>query len=292
MTSRWSVIVSFTNVRKAIIPAAGLGTRVRAISGDLPKELLTVAAKPLIVHAIEGLAASGVRQIAVVISPAKESIRQFLLGNPPEFLAPQLDAHVRVLFKACTFRFFVQPEPNGLADAVSLCREFVGSEPFALIMPDNILLDGLPVVTQMIPFFSREDRDIIGAINIEMGEASRFGNVGILETETIAHRSIRFRNVTGFSDKRNDPLTIPPGETVLKNFGGSIFLPHFFDFIEQCRLHARGELDDVPVIQAILRDRGLHVVVLEGEGFDVGNPAGYWAANLHIESKQLLQRGW
>jgi UTP--glucose-1-phosphate uridylyltransferase len=270
--------VSCTTVRKAIVPAGGLGTRVRGITGDLPKELLTVAAKPLIVRAIEGLAASGLCEIAVVISPAKESIRKFLLGNPPEFLAPQLDAHLKVLFNACTFSFFVQPQPSGLADAVSLCREFVGSEPFALIMPDNILLHGLPVMTQMIPFFSREGGDILGAISLEMGEAFRFGNVGILETETIPGKSIRFRKVSTFSDKRGDPLTIPPGEKVLKNFGGSIFLPHFFDYIEECRLRAQGELDDVPVIQAILRDKGLHVVVLEGDGFDVGNPAGYLAA--------------
>jgi UTP--glucose-1-phosphate uridylyltransferase len=273
--------VSCTTVRKAIIPAGGLGTRVRGITGDLPKELLTVAAKPLIVHAIEGLAASGVREIAVVISSAKESIREFLLGNPPEFLAPQLDAHLQVLFKACTFSFFVQPQPSGLADAVSLCREFVGSEPFALIMPDNILLHGLPVMTQMVPFFSREGGDTLGAISLEMEEGFRFGNVGILETETIPGKSIRFRKVSGFSDKRDDPVTIPPGEKVLKNFGGSIFLPHFFDYIEECRPRALGELDDVPVIQAILRDKGLHVVVLEGDGFDVGNQEGYWAASLH-----------
>lgn len=278
--------MSCTTVRKAIVPAGGLGTRVRGITGDLPKELLTVAAKPLIVRAIEGLAASGLYEIAVVISPAKESIRKFLLGNPPEFLAPQLDAHLKVLFKACTFSFFVQPQPSGLADAVSLCREFVGSEPFALIMPDNILLHGLPVMTQMIPFFSREGGDILGAISLEMGEAFRFGNVGILETETIPGKSIRFRKVSTFSDKRGDPLTIPPGEKVLKNFGGSIFLPHFFDYIEECRLRAQGELDDVPVIQAILRDKGLHVVVLEGDGFDVGNPAGYLAA-VHASRSRL-----
>lgn len=284
--------MSFTTVRKAVIPAAGLGTRVRGIAGDLPKELLTVAAKPLIVHAIEGLATSGVRQIGVVISPAKESIRQFLLGDPPEFLAPLLDAHLRVLFKACKFSFFVQPEPTGLADAVSLCREFVGNEPFALIMPDNILLDGLPVVTQLIPFFSSEGRDILGAISLEAEVASRFGNVGILEAEIIPGRSPRFRKVSDFSDKTGDPLRVPPGEKLLKNFGGSIFLPHFFDYIEQCRPHAQDELDDVPVIQAILKDQGLKVVLLEGNGFDVGNPAGYWAANLHIESKQSQRRGW
>ena len=275
--------MSSTIVRKAIIPAAGLGTRVRAIAGDLPKELLTVAAKPLIVHAIEGLAASGVRQIGVVISSAKESIRQFLLGEPPEFLAPLLDAHLRVLLRACEFSFFVQPSPGGLADAVSLCRDFIGDEPFALVMPDNIILDGLPVVSQMIPFFSREPQDMVGAIRLQPQEASRFGNVGILETEAISGENHRLLRVSHFSDKTGDPLSIPAGTSALKNFGGSIFLPHFFDYIEQCRPQAEGELDDVPVIQAIIREKGLLAVVLGGNGFDVGSPAGYWAANLHHE---------
>jgi UTP--glucose-1-phosphate uridylyltransferase len=280
--------VSSTIVRKGIIPAAGLGTRVRAIAGDLPKELLTVGAKPLIVHAIEGLAASGIRQIGVVISPAKESIRQFLLGEPPEFLAPQLDAHLRVLLRACTFRFFVQPSPLGVADAVSLCRDFVDDEPFALVMPDNILLDGLPVVSQMIPFFSREPRDMLGALRLEAEQASRFGNVGILETEVISEESEKIVSVSGISDKISGPLHIPAGESALKNFGGSIFLPHFFDYIEKLRPHIEGELDDVPVVQAILKEKGLLAVALEGNGFDVGNSAGYWAANLHSERKQLL----
>jgi UTP--glucose-1-phosphate uridylyltransferase len=265
-----------------------LGTRVRAIAGDLPKELLTVAAKPLIVHAIEGLAASGVRQIGVVISPAKESIRQFLLGEPPEFLAPQLDAHLRVLLRVCRFNFFVQQSPLGVADAVSLCRDFIDDEPFALVMPDNILLDGLPVVSQMIPFFSREPRDMMGAVRLQAEQASRFGNVGILETETISDESKKIVSVRRFSDKNSSPLHIPAGESVLKNFGGSIFLPHFFDYTEKVRPHIEGELDDVPVVQAIIREKGLLAVALEGNGFDVGNSAGYWAANLHIERKQLL----
>lgn len=282
--------MSSTIVRKGIIPAAGLGTRVRAIAGDLPKELLTVAAKPLIVHAIEGLAASGIRQIGVVISPAKESIRQFLMGEPPEFLAPQLDAHLRVLLRACKFSFFVQPSPLGVADAVSLCRDFIDDEPFALVMPDNILLDGLPVVSQMIPFFSREPRDILGAVRLETEQASRFGNVGILETEAISDESKKLLRVRHFSDKVSDPLHIPAGDRVLKNFGGGIFLPHFFDYIEKLRPHIEGELDDVPVVQAIIKEKGLLAVTLEGNGFDVGNSAGYWAANLHSESKQLLLR--
>jgi UTP--glucose-1-phosphate uridylyltransferase len=277
-------------VRKAIIPAAGMGTRVRDIAGELPKELLSVGGKPLIAHAIEDAATSGVRQIGVVISPAKESIRQFLLGDPPEFLAPLLDTQLKALLRECTFSFFVQPEPSGLADAVSLCRQYVGDEPFVLVMPDNILLDGLPVVSQLIPFFSRNRQDVVGAIVLGPEKNSLFGNVGILATEAIPGEDRRFLQVTGFSDKVSEPLYIHPGTSVLKNFGASIFLPHFFDYIEECRPFAKGELDDVPVVQAILRDKGLGAVVLEGNGFDVGNPAGYLAAQLHASRSSRSNR--
>jgi UTP-glucose-1-phosphate uridylyltransferase len=100
--------------------------------------------------------------------------------------------------------------------------------------------------------------------------------------------SKKLLSVSRFSDKVSDSLRIPAGESVLKNFGGGIFLPHFFDYIEKLRPHIEGELDDVPVVQAIIKEKGLLAVALEGSGFDVGNSAGYWAANLHNESKQLL----
>jgi UTP--glucose-1-phosphate uridylyltransferase len=238
--------------------------------------------KPMIVHAIEGLASGGIREMCVVISPAKEGIRRFLLGDPPEFLVPLLDPQLRTLFRECAFSFFVQREPAGLAEAISLCREYVADEPFALVMPDNILLGGLPPISQLIPCFSRRRQDVLGAICLEQEKTSLFGNVGILATETIPGENQRCLKVTRFSDKVGTPLHIPPGTSVLKNFGGSIFLPHFFDYIEECRPRATGELDDVPVIQAILRDRQLCAVVLEGDGFDAGNPSGYLAVNRHI----------
>jgi UTP--glucose-1-phosphate uridylyltransferase len=276
-------------IRKAVIPAAGLGTRVRAIAGDLPKELLLVAAKPLIVHAIEGLIASGLRQVGVVISPAKESIRKFLMGDPPAFLAPHLDAHLKILLRTCQFTFFVQPEPTGVADAVSLCRDFVGDEPFVLVMPDNVLFDGLPVLAQMLPFFFQYPQDMLGAIRLGTNKGSSFGNVGVLQVEPLPGNSPKIRRVLNFSDKEEGPLQVDPQRSVLKSFGAGIFWPHFFDFIEKHRPGTRGELDDVPIVQSIAKEKGLLAVILEGSGFDVGNPDGYWAANLYREGKQLLR---
>jgi len=276
--------VSFTRVSKAIIPAAGKGSRVRSVAGDLPKELLMVAAKPLIVHSIEALAASGVREIAIVISPEKENIRQFILEDQHQFVGPRVEAHTKILFRSCKFSFFVQHQPVGIADAVSLCRDFVGNEPFALIFPDNVLLDGLPVVAQMLPFFTRFGMDTIGALWLTPEETTTFGNVGFLEVEPMTAESRRVMRVLSYSDKLPER---PPAESAkdrLKSFGGGIYLPHFFDYVERIRPLAEGEVDDVPVVQAIAREKGLLAVELSGKGFDVGNPAGYWAANLYAES--------
>ncbi|MFP3871039.1 MAG: sugar phosphate nucleotidyltransferase [Syntrophobacteria bacterium] len=275
---------------KAIIPAAGLGTRVRPIAGDLPKELLPVAGKPLLVHAVEGLAAAGIRRIAVVISPAKETIREFVLGHPTGFPALRVDGHLRVLLRSCQFTFFYQPRPSGVADAIALCKEFVGNEPFALVMPDNVLLDGAPVMAQLLPFFSRYPQDMTGAVSLGSDKASSFGNVGLLDSEPLPAESPRLMRVRHFSDKKKEPLRVPEGTRVLKVFGGGIYLPHYLDFIEQCRLVAAGELDDVPVVQAVAREKGLLSVALEGDAFDVGNPDGYRAANLYAEKMGLLRR--
>jgi UTP--glucose-1-phosphate uridylyltransferase len=264
---------------------------MRGIAGGLPKELLPVAGKPLLVHAIEGLAAGGIRQIAVVISPDKDCIRRVLLNEPGSCPAPRLDASARAILDSCRLTFFVQSVPLGLADAVSLCREFIDTDPFALLIPDNLLLDGPPVMVQMLPYFLRCPRDMIGALRLAPGECSRFGNVGVLQAESLPGREQGILRVSHFSAKQRGQLEAPASTGCLKCFGGGIYLPHYFDFIERLRPRAAGEVDDVPVVQAIIREKGLLAVVLEGKGFDVGNPEGYRAADLHAKRAAELQPG-
>jgi UTP-glucose-1-phosphate uridylyltransferase len=254
-------------VAKAIIPAAGLGTRMRLIAGDLPKELLEIGGKPLIAHAVEGMARSGITQVAVVVSPAKEGIRQVLREMyPGGRLGP------------CELVFIMQHQALGVADAVSHCRDFTEREPFALVMPDNVLIEGPPVIGQLLPYFARHELDTIGAMRLT-GEALQcFGNVGLLDVEVLPDETGHLFRVHHYSDKRREPVELQPGRAVLKGFGCGVFLPHFFDLIEEWRPRLTGEVDEVPVLQTLAREGRLLGVELIGRGFDAGNPEGFRAA--------------
>jgi UTP--glucose-1-phosphate uridylyltransferase len=254
-------------VAKAVVPAAGLGTRMRSLAGDRPKELLEVGGKPLIAHAVEGLAASGICEIAVVVSPAKEEIRRFLLGTYPKGVA-----------EVCRFAFVGQPRPLGVADAVSLCREFIGGEPFALIMPDNVLLEGAPAISQILPHFLRCGLDTIGAIRLDAAQVRSFGNVGFLNVHPVPGETERVFRVLQYSDKSRDPVGLRSVPSMLKGFGCGVYLPHFFDLIEEWRPRLAGEVDEVPVLQTLARQGSLLAVELVGTGFDAGNPDGFQAA--------------
>lgn len=254
-------------VAKAIVPAAGLGTRMRSLAGDRPKELLEVAGKPLIAHAVEGLAASGIREIAVVVSPAKEEIRKFLLRTYPKGGA-----------EACRFAFVGQARPLGVADAVSACRAFIGGEPFALVMPDNVLLEGHPVISQILPYFLHHGLDTIGALRLDAGKAPSFGNVGFLRVDAVPGEMERLFRVLEYSDKSRGPVELRSVPSMLKGFGCGIYLPRFFDLIEEWRPRLPGEVDDVPVLQTLARQGSLLAVELVGTGFDAGNPDGFHAA--------------
>ena len=254
-------------VAKAIIPAAGLGTRMRSLAGNRPKELLEIGGKPLIAHAVEGIARSGIAQVAVVVSPAKEGIGQVLLERYP-----------RALLGPCELIFIMQGRPLGVADAVSRCRDFTEGEPFALVMPDNILMEGPPVIGQLLPYFARHGLDTIGAMRLA-GEALQcFGNVGFLDGELLPDEAGRLFRVRHYSDKRRESVELQSGRTVLKGFGCGVFLPHFFDLIEEWRPRLTGEVDEVPVLQTLAREGRLLGVELVGRGFDAGNPEGFRAA--------------
>jgi UTP--glucose-1-phosphate uridylyltransferase len=254
-------------VAKGIVPAAGLGTRMRSLAGNRPKELLEVGGKCLITHAVAGLVASGIRDIAVVVSPAKEEIRTFLLRRNADGLPG-----------AGRLAFVEQLQPRGVADAVSLCRDFIGGEPFALVMPDNVLLEGPPVISQILPYFLRYRLDTLGALRLNRATARSFGNVGFLQVEVVPGEAPGLYRVREYSDKKREPVEFGSLPSMLKGFGCGIYLPQFFDFVEEWRPRLEGEVDDVPLLQALARQGRLLAVELTGTGFDAGNPEGFQAA--------------
>ena len=253
-------------IRKAIIPAAGKGRRVKALSRGVAKEMLHVGGKPMIQRAVEMHVRSGIERIAVILSPEKQSIRDFLTSNR---FGPE-DREFRNLLERVELVFFEQAEPLGVAQAVSLARDFVGKEPFALVMPDCFLFSKVPFLSQLIRIYSKRPKAMIGFVRLDRNRSSQFGNVGLLRVEPVEPPLYR---ILELSDKETGSVRFSE-QTRPKGFAGGIYGPDYFDLIRK-EPAASGEIDDVPIHQDLVRGGKLYGVELEGTAFDLGIPEGY-----------------
>jgi len=263
-------------VTKAVIPAAGRGTRLRPLTLYTPKELLPVGGKPMIQHALETHLAAGVSEFCIVTSPEKPQLKDFLTGDwkPPRFPFEK-DFRFYERLGPCRIVFVTQNQPIGVADAIGLARDFVGDEPFACIMPDCILFSRVSHTQQTLQAFEKHGVNVIGTIAIREGDVRRFGNVGLLQSEPLDGHAFL---ITALSDKKAEPIKATAGEIVHKGFGGGIYLPEYFDLIESVRSRANGEVDDVPIHHLLIQEKKLLGVSLEGAAFDAGLPVGLRAA--------------
>ena len=260
-------------LKKGVVPAAGLGTRLYPMAEVQPKEMLPIRGRPMIFYTVLEGALSGLEEMVIVVNERKDPLRRYLeRGELAKDLQREGEEH-RIFSPHITF--VDQPAPLGSGEAIYRTKEMVGEEPFALMMPDRLLFGSYPALTQMIPVYERFRQDILGVLTIGAREAGGFGNVGIVEETELEQGIVE---IHGFSDKLEDPLILKEGQTVLKHAGRSILGPHFFSYLERMRGGIE-EWDDTPALRAMCRERTVIGKVLEGTGFDVGNPTGYRAAN-------------
>jgi UTP--glucose-1-phosphate uridylyltransferase len=264
------------DVTKAVIPTAGLGTRLRPLTYYTPKELLPVGGKPMIQHTLEMYVAAGICEFCIIVSPEKPQLKDFITGNwTPSTIPFEKDVRFYKQLERCRIVFVTQSEARGVADAVGLAKDFVGGEPFVCIMPDCLLFSDRPYAQQLLHVFQKYRKNVISTIFIRDADVKRFGNVGLLRTQRLNGECFL---ITSLSDKKGKPLTVRPGETIHKGFGGGIYLPEYFDLLEIIRPLAEGEVDDVPIHQLLIEQGKLLGVLLEGTAFDAGHPLGLRAA--------------
>ncbi len=258
-------------VRKALIPAAGRGTRMRPVTWAVPKELLPVGSKPAIHRVVEEAAAAGLERIGVVIGPGKELIRSYLET-----------ARRQGEFPGLAFEYLRQEEPNGLAEAIAVSRSFTRDEAFALLLPDNVLLSPEYRLASLIDLFERSGKDVVGVLRLDSEESGRYGNSGLFEGSSPEPGVFEIRRLC---DKGPGRLQIPAGETVLRTCGRYVCRPHVMGWIDELRDRVQGEFDEVPVYQRIAGAGGLLGLTLPLPLFDVGHPEGFLAANAYLHQR-------
>ncbi len=265
-------------IKKAIIPAAGRGLRMRSLSGALPKEMLPLDGKPIIRHAVEMHRASGIEEIAVILHPEKEMIRRYLEGNPDES-DPFVEPDGEYPADEISFRFYYQEERRGVVDAVSLARDFIGDDWFALVMPDSLLFGEVPFIAQLLPWAGEPAEGIIGFIMLEKDRMDLFGNVGLLDLSAGAGP---FFNISNISNKNRGKVVFD-GPVHAKGFAGGIYSPAYFAYPEEGCCSGGAEIDDIPLHQAMAARGKLYGVRLEGVAYDLGDADGYKSAVDHFE---------
>lgn len=247
----------------ALIPCGGKGTRMLALTGGAPKELVPVAGVPVVERVARECAASGITDLLVVIGPGKEQIREHLAPRAGRSGMPQ------------RIEFAMQPEPRGLADAIRHGRAFAADGPIAVALPDNLFLGDVPALRQVLDVARDTGKSTVAMVGIAATEAEKRGATAIYSGE-LAGDEYRISRIP---DKGAKSATFSTGGADVAYtgvgryaFGGALWKA--IDEVEET-LKPGAELDDVPVMQLLLARGLLTGRLIRGRFLDVGLPAGY-----------------
>lgn len=263
---------------KGLIPAAGSGSRMNSISIGMPKELLSIDGKPMIKYAIEEMVAAGIKEIAVIIHPEKEIIKDYLSKLiKSNFRAINLDIH-----------FIYQYERSGLMHAVYLSKDFINNTPFALFLPDNLVIPRFGQrldYSMLIQIVIDQNINSIGVVKIgDHNYAKLFSDCGKVTYSRISASVIRINEISKKNDNR---LTLLDNSSIYKTFGRYFLLPEIFTYIEELLNNVNlYEYDDVPVLQRLASEGKLRGIICDSMIFDTGNPMGYYAARKYLECNE------
>lgn len=258
-------------VRKAIIPAAGLGTRFLPATKAMPKEMLPIVDKPTIQYIVEEAIESGIEDIIIVTGKGKRSIEDHfdhaveLEQNLMSKEKYELLEEVRSISNMVDIHYIRQKEPRGLGHAVWCARNFIGDEPFAVLLGDDIVQAETPCLKQMINQYNETLSSVIGVQQVPESETHRYGVIDPIESYG---RSYQVRN---FVEKPKQG-TAPSNLAII---GRYIFTPEIFLFLDKQEVGAGGEIQLTDAIQRLNHIQRVFAYEFEGQRYDVGEKLGF-----------------
>ena len=273
-------------VTKAIIPAAGFGTRFLPITKSVPKEMLPILDKPSIDYVIEECVASGINDICIVISRGKEAILNYLDDNLTlERALIKADKQEKLAlinrFKDVKFTFVLQPEMNGTAKAVELCKSFTAQEPFAVLFPDDVIYNPeKPVTKQLIDAYETTGASVVGCQLLPKEESVHYGVMDVVEQKG------KYVLIKGFQEK-------PSIDNLLSNItslGRFVLTPEIYDYISKTKPVKNGEVYLPSAIDMLAKDTNVYAYVFDGCRYDMGSKFGFLKANIEFALRDPVLR--
>jgi UTP--glucose-1-phosphate uridylyltransferase len=255
-------------LRKAVIPAAGLGRRMSSLTGGAPKEMLPLAGRPIIHHVVQEAIDAGIVELCIVIHKSKEEIRRYFESDNRE--ACEAERPAEKLRGRCNIVFAYQGEPMGLGDAVLCAKAFVGDERFALLIPDQLFIGRTGAIRQLGSKNLPPNAVVSSLIRIPASELEYFPGARKFVCEPYAAQ----RGVMVVAEI--EPTECASSALALPGFGRAIYPPKVFEFLDARFADTRtGEIDLLKTFRALLAVVPSYAVLLEGEAFDLGTVDGY-----------------
>ncbi len=269
-------------VRKAVIPAAGLGSRLLPATKAVPKEMLPIVDKPVLQYIVEEAAASGIEQVIIVTSRGKQAIEdhfdrffelEYRLKQAGKSVLLEAIVHTATMVEVVFVR---QPEPLGNGHAVLCARNVVGDEPFAMMWGDDFVYSGPPpaepCLAQLIRAFNRYDASILAAIRAPREDWDKYG---MITSEPIDERTFRVRSIV-----EKPPIDESPSD--LAQVKGSVLTPEIFALLAKSPPKKGNEIWLVDAIHALIDIQPVYAYVFEGKRYDAGNALEFIKANIEI----------
>jgi len=268
-------------VRKAVFPAAGLGTRFLPATKASPKEMLPLVDKPLIQYVVEEAVASGIESVVIVTGRGKAAMEDhFDISYELEKLleergkTKELKA-MRAISEMARVSYVRQKEALGLGHAVLQSRDLVGDEPFAVMLSDDIIDSKTPALKQLLDVYEKYDAPVVAVFQVPGEAISRFGAIAGEEVEDGVYKITDMVEKPAFADAPSDLAII----------GRYILTPDIFDEIENTTPGAIGEIQITDAMKALMKKRPFYAVRFEGTRYDAGDKLGFLIATVQLALK-------
>ena len=271
-------------VRKAVFPAGGLGTRFLPATKVIPKEMLALVDKPIIQYGVEEAIASGIEHIIIITGRGKGAMEDHfdisyeLDSNLERKGKRELLAVSRGVSSLARISYVRQKEPLGLGHAVLCAKDLVGDEPFAVILPDDVIDAEVPCLKQMIDVFAEKDGSVLATMTIDGPSISAYGVLAGSQDP----KNARIYNCTGMVEKPKFE-DAPSTQAII---GRYVLTPRIFELLEKTTPGAGGEIQLTDGIKALVNEEKVFGYTFEGKRFDAGDKFGMLQATVEFALKR------
>lgn len=270
-------------ITKAVIPAAGLGTRMLPIARTVPKEVLPIVDRPVIEYLVQEAIDSGITDILIITNRGKDAIEDYF-DFSPEYEAALLakgreDTYnmIRELPQKANIHFIRQKQPKGLGHAVHCAKAFIGDEPFVVLYGDDVIMGEVPVCRQLIESYEKYGKAVAGVKAVSDDLIVKYCSLGVRPLDQEAGEYEIY-----------DMIEKPSLEQKMSNFsilGRVLLTPDIFDIIENTPPGAGNEIQLTDAMGTLSRTKGMTALDFKGKRYDMGSKLGFLQANIDVALK-------